>query len=528
MPDTVTAYIWTRESNIHDAEKYSIKSQLDACREAALADGVEVAREFQVQFSGRDLWAIPELTELRELIKRGDGPKRIYCYTQDRLVRGEEAFDIFYLLVEFRRAGAEVRFIRNPVDLKNIAGQIMTLVAGHEASGEIEKIKDRTMRGRRKRAEEGKVWGAGRDLYGYRKDREAGIVTIHEPEAEIVRRIFRESLDGLSLGAIARGLDAGGVASPFKAKNQRRAGLWWPTSVRDILINPAYKGEAIAFRHSGRGAEAWVKMPDGLFPPLVSADDWERAQERLKINRGEKARNQRQPALLRGLAFCGKCGKRLYYIGKYEKLRSGEQKLWFYYRCSSGWKGRKGLRPCGASHARADRIEAEVWARVVASLRDPDGLIQAVGLALDRDGGDQLNARRASLLKEIERRENEATRLARRLREADDRIAGLIQSEMLAVDDERGKLLASLAEVEAALVEQRNIEINIERIKTFCRELGREAREDASFEQRRRTLEALQVRVRADGRHWEIEGAGLVSAEGVLNKIAIVLARSDE
>jgi len=33
-------YIWTRESNIYDEEKYSIKSQIDVCREAARADGV--------------------------------------------------------------------------------------------------------------------------------------------------------------------------------------------------------------------------------------------------------------------------------------------------------------------------------------------------------------------------------------------------------------------------------------------------------------------------------------------------------
>src|SRR5262245_18838443 len=114
-------YIWTRESNLFDKEKYSIKSQLDACREAAQADGVTIAREFQVQFSGRDLWAIPELTELREIVQRESGPKRIYCYSQDRLVRGEEGPEIFWLLFEFRRSATEVVILKNPVDLKSIA-----------------------------------------------------------------------------------------------------------------------------------------------------------------------------------------------------------------------------------------------------------------------------------------------------------------------------------------------------------------------------------------------------------------------
>lgn len=54
-------YIWARESNQDDVEVYSLKSQFDACREAAATDGVPVTaeREFRAQFSGRDFDANP-------------------------------------------------------------------------------------------------------------------------------------------------------------------------------------------------------------------------------------------------------------------------------------------------------------------------------------------------------------------------------------------------------------------------------------------------------------------------------------
>jgi hypothetical protein len=37
----------------------------------------------------------------------------------------------------------------------------------------------------------GKIHRHGPELYGYRRDKKAGVRTIYEPEAEVVRQIFR-------------------------------------------------------------------------------------------------------------------------------------------------------------------------------------------------------------------------------------------------------------------------------------------------------------------------------------------------
>lgn len=510
-------YIWTRESNLYDKEKYSIKSQLDALRELAEADGVEIAREFQVQFSGRDLWAIPELTELRELVKQTDGPKRIYCYTQDRLVRGQEAFDIFYLIVEFRRYNTEVKVLKNQLDMRNIAGQIMTLIAGHEAAGEIDKIKDRTMRGKKQRVQEGKLWGLGRDKFGYRRNREQGMAEINEAEAETVKRIFREVCAGKGLMTVAKDLNKDGVPTSFTSKGERKS-QWHPATVRILLRDPAYKGEVWAFRHGGEP----YRMPDNLFPPIVDAATWARVQERLDTNRGEKMRNQRRPALLRGLIFCLKCGARMY---------PAPQRGFIYYRCSSDFLRRHEAEStrCGGRSARADRIEAEVWKQFVWLVNNPDKLIEALDLARTVGIVEQLQSRLAVIQRQLEQKGDEQERLARRLRQADGRVASLIEAEIQQLEAERDHLQHEAAEIETQLREQQSWRVGVDQVYETCAKLAAESAGEMTFDQKRQRLEEWRIAVTAQGKRWQIGSmAFLSSSKSIINKTYTVLAKSDE
>lgn len=512
-------YIWTRESNIYDEEKYSIKSQLDACREAARADGVDVAkeREFEVQFSGRDLRAIPELGQLRATLQQHkDEKQRVYCYTQDRLIRGEEAEDIFYLLVEFRHFNAEVRFIKNPLDLTTIAGKIMALVAGHEAAGEIGKIKDRTMRGKVQRVKEGKLWGLGRDKFGYRKDREAGIAEIDEATADVVRRIFREVCEGKGMMAIARDLNRDGILTSFASRGERKS-QWHPATVRVLLRDPAYKGEVWAYRYGG---EAY-RMADGLFPPIVDPATWDRAQERLEINRGEKLRNQRRPSLLRGLIFCAVCGDKMYIARQHG--------TYYYYRCASDFSHRHKNEPspCSGKSVRADRIEAEVWQRVLWLINNPDKLIEALDLARTVGVAEQLGSRLDLARRQIEQKGAEQERLARRLRQAAGRVAALIEGEILQLESERDNLQVEIESLETQLREHRSLRIGVEEIHETCERWASDLAGEISFDHRRGRLEEMRIVVLASGRQWDLATAGfLSSSKHVINKTYSVLAKS--
>ena len=74
--------------------------------------------------------------------------------------------------------------------------------------------------------------------YGYRKD-EDGELTIHEGEAEIVRRIFNEYLYGRGSYNIAKGLNEDCIPTIRSAKK------WQDGVVKEILQNPIYTGELL-------------------------------------------------------------------------------------------------------------------------------------------------------------------------------------------------------------------------------------------------------------------------------------------
>lgn len=73
---------------------------------------------------------------------------------------------------------------------------------------------------------------------GYTKD-ENGHLIIDEDQAVVVRRIFREYLQGASLKTIADGLMADGI--PTATGNMK----WRGDGIRKILTNEKYMGDAL-------------------------------------------------------------------------------------------------------------------------------------------------------------------------------------------------------------------------------------------------------------------------------------------
>ncbi len=111
----------------------------------------------------------------------------------------------------------------------------------------------------RKRAVQGKV--LGRPPYGYSVGPD-GRLEIVEHEAEVVRRIFNLSLEGLGIRRIAKRLNEEGYRT-------RRDGRWSMVTIRDLLRNRVYLG---TYRRFG------VRVP-GNHPALVRETDFRAVQD---------------------------------------------------------------------------------------------------------------------------------------------------------------------------------------------------------------------------------------------------------
>lgn len=103
---------------------------------------------------------------------------------------------------------------------------------------ESRSISENSTWGIRRKYEQGKVSVNYTKFLGYDKG-ENGNLAINEKQAKIVRRIFKEYLDGKGTNRIARELEEGGVP------NWNGKAKWYEGSIRKMLSNEKYKGDAL-------------------------------------------------------------------------------------------------------------------------------------------------------------------------------------------------------------------------------------------------------------------------------------------
>ena len=137
------------------------------------------------------------------------------------------------------------------------------------------------------------------------RDKTTKKLVIDELNARIVRRIFTEYSEGKTLYGISEGLNKDKV--PGRAKNSKG---WLETTVRQVLINPMYKGTQIVHRYTHICNINKIDLSNTIqipMPPIVNEQIWNIAQERLKNNKHVKPLKQGE-FLLQGMISCGVCG----------------------------------------------------------------------------------------------------------------------------------------------------------------------------------------------------------------------------
>jgi DNA invertase Pin-like site-specific DNA recombinase len=175
--------------------------------------------------------------------------------------------------------------------------------------------------------------------YGYRKDEKRRLV-IHEPEARIVRRIFRERAiggEGSGWVAIADRLNADGI--PTGGNGSRRAAGWSHTRVKSMVENRVYRGEISSGQIVNQAAH----------PPLVSEDLFKRANDR----RDTTGRAAGFDYLLTGMVYCASCGVKM--VGNKSISRDGKT-TYYTYRCRRNHPFGKCTGPAHVNMAALDEM----------------------------------------------------------------------------------------------------------------------------------------------------------------------------
>ncbi len=477
----------------------------------AILERLEIVRITEEIASGASLWNRPLLARDRAAIHAGQAHALIVT-DADRLTRN---FVHLAIVIEAcHRAGAEVLAVNEPLP----SAQDMLLLPGNAndfARLERERVRDRMLQGKRGRALAGKLFNAGVDKYGYRRDKQRGIRVIYAPESQVVQQIFAwVTLDRLTFGEILRRLNGAVIPPPSVGKlrfsDPERTPRWGRGQLHRILTDPAYKGQTVAWRwkHVGRNryplerpADEWIMLPDGVTPGIVSAEMWDVAQERVSASQRTQRENQQKAKryLLSGHVWCAVCGRRMY-----AEPHGGEP----VYRCASR---QTASGKCGGVQVHAPALETWVWTQVMMTLANRV-LLQA-----------HVDARRASLHDPVLEGDHvivqdfaallgkRQERLTAYLNRAahDGMSTELVQREVGYLEQVGRHLQDAEQEIEACIARIQQPVIRLERL------LGLSTTQDSSsytFDQQRLALEALGVRVITNGRQWQLRYEALDAA----------------
>lgn len=265
-----------------------------------------------------------------------------------------------------KELGIPVLFEKENINTLDARGEVLITIMSSLAQQESESISQNVSLGIRYRMQQGRGRLNTSVFLGYGRGAEPGTLVIVPEEAEIVRRIFREYLEGYSPAMICRRLEADGVPTGAGGR------AWYPSTVASMLENEKYAGDALLQKYytvdflTHRTAKNTGQLPqyyvEGHHAPIVPRAVFEQAQgERMR-----RAALKNEPARLRfgsaealpGRLICGLCGRPL----KRYTMPEGAPCEWRCRRRAGEKKttGRETRPACACRIVREDEAKAAI------------------------------------------------------------------------------------------------------------------------------------------------------------------------
>lgn len=495
--------VYTRVSSPgQETDGTSLQTQMENCLTYCKSKGYDVSYQFSEVYSGLSLER-PELDKLRELI-RLETIDVVICNSLDRLSRDPVHGVIIIEEVEKHHLGLEA--VTETVDASEV-GKLISYIRGYASKIEAQKIRERTMRGKRAKAKAGRITcGGSANLYGYDYHKATpeigGHRTINENEAQWVRKVYQWLVDdGISACAITYRLRE--LSVPTKC-----GGLWCRAAALNILKNPAYIGKTFAFttvnnKPFSKNRDEWIEIP-GATPAIISNDLFDAAQQQLKVNAKKSARNVQRQYLLRGHIVCKSCGRSFYSTYTYDKY-GGERVAKRRYRCTGKLRMLQPVNRCVNRSWNADNLEAIVWARIEDILKQPDVIVAEI--ERQQQEPNQLNMLEAELQKiehNIEEIEHEQVKLLRWALKGFPEEQVEAENKKLNLTHEN--LNSQKMEIEKRIKSHQESTLNLSKLKNYI-DIVRQKLSTLDFEAKRMALDMLNIKVYIDGKDVEITGS---------------------
>jgi len=352
--------------------------QIARCREFAKARCWCVVEELVIEdagISGASRHERPQFLELMARIAEWD---TLLCWDFSRLARNEE--DLAWTANRLASARKNAIAVSTGRPIHDLGARIEGVISAEYLC----KLKLDTHRGLLGRAERGLATGGL--AYGYRSEQVEGGGSrwVIDPEqAAVVRSLFQRYLAGEGLKELAHSLNARGVPPPRPRANHERRPSWSPSAIREMLLNPVYKGEVVWIRSEWikdhetgrkrrfeRPESEWIRreVPElAIVEPATS----EAVCAELARRGGIRASAPPRRSLLSGLLVCATCG------GGFTAVSTE------FYACS--WRRNRGEAVCATKLlVKKPELEGRILGALTDHVLSPANVRYAVDRAFRR------------------------------------------------------------------------------------------------------------------------------------------------
>ena len=338
-------------------EGYSLEVQREYLESFAKREGLEIFKIYKDDgISGYSA----ERPALKNLLKAAKEKKfdLVLVYKIDRFSRNLK--DLLNLVDELSSSGVGFKSATEPFDTTTSTGKLMFQQLGSFAEFERNRIAERVFPGMVKGVQRGNWQGARYAPYGYRYNKEKKLLEIDEKETAVVKLIYTMFLCDKSIRSITEYLTR-------KGYRNRKGNIFSTKLIGDILKSRIYIGKLVWNRHyydksqKTKKGYRYIKNPpekviisQGKHQPIISEEDFELVQEKLKARRVER-RKKVNDYPLSGLLYCAKCNHKYLGISSISNHRTGVKKRW--YRCMGPYRS---FIRCKNKSVKAQEIETEV------------------------------------------------------------------------------------------------------------------------------------------------------------------------
>lgn len=299
---------------------------------------------------------IAKRTEFQNMLSDCEAGKIDIILTKSIQRFARNTVDLLETVRHLKDIGVEVRFEKENISSMSGDGELMLSVLASFAQEESRSISENVKWGTRKRFEQG-IPNGHFQIYGYRW--EGDYLVIEPEEANIVRLIYDNFLNGLSAETTEKQLEEMGVKS-YMGKHFSNS------SIRQILSNITYTGNLLfqkeyvsdpitgkSKKNRGEMPQYWVENTHEAIIPMETYRTVQKERQRRR-ELGVFANWSINTSCFTSIVKCGNCGASYRRSGK--RQRKDKNEVYYVWVCQT--YDRKGKASCPAKTVPECKLKA--------------------------------------------------------------------------------------------------------------------------------------------------------------------------